>query len=71
MIQSHDQSEPDTGPPLTNLCSVQVQRVEQRVSLKKTVAVRLEQDLVQAQLAAGRGPKRTTEPGHTVVRTCC
>ncbi|KAM4553251.1 zinc finger C3H1 domain-containing protein [Fundulus diaphanus] len=43
----------------------QVQRVEKRVSLKKTVAVRLEHELMQAQLAAGRGPKRPTESSQT------
>ncbi|MEQ2197211.1 hypothetical protein XENOCAPTIV_025703 [Xenoophorus captivus] len=47
---------------------LQVQRVEQRVSLKKNVAVRLEQDLMQAQLVAGRGPKRPTESNETMVR---
>ncbi|KAM4734728.1 zinc finger C3H1 domain-containing protein isoform 2-T2 [Anableps anableps] len=44
----------------------QVQRVEQRVSLKKTSAVRLEHELMQAQLAAGRGSKRPTESSQTV-----
>lgn len=47
---------------------LQVQRVEKRVSLKKVVAVRLEQELMQAQLAAGRGPKRPAELSQTVVR---
>lgn len=35
-------------------------RVEHRVSIKKSLAARLEQELVQAQLAAGRAPKRQT-----------
>uniref|UniRef100_A0A3Q1EJ05 Zinc finger C3H1-type containing n=1 Tax=Acanthochromis polyacanthus TaxID=80966 RepID=A0A3Q1EJ05_9TELE len=40
----------------------QVHRVEHRVSMKKSVAVQLEQELLQAQMAAGRGPKRPAEP---------
>lgn len=41
-------------PPL------QVQRVEHRVSTKKSTAVRLEQELSHAQLMACRGAKRRT-----------
>lgn len=44
----------------------QVHRVEHRVSLKKTQTVRLERELAQAQLAAGRGPKRLTDSGLTL-----
>uniref|UniRef100_A0A3B3DNC9 Zinc finger C3H1-type containing n=1 Tax=Oryzias melastigma TaxID=30732 RepID=A0A3B3DNC9_ORYME len=39
----------------------QVQRVEQRVSVKKTQAVQLEKELIQAQVAAGQGAKRPAE----------
>uniref|UniRef100_A0A3P9IIA3 Zinc finger C3H1-type containing n=1 Tax=Oryzias latipes TaxID=8090 RepID=A0A3P9IIA3_ORYLA len=39
----------------------QVQRVEQRVSVKKTQAVHLEKELIQAQLAAGHGAKRPAD----------
>ncbi|TKS72888.1 Zinc finger C3H1 domain-containing protein [Collichthys lucidus] len=39
----------------------QVHRVEHRVSIKKSVAARLEQELTQAQLTAGRAPKRRTD----------
>lgn len=49
-------------------CPLQVQRIEQRVSMKKTLAVRLEHELLQAQLAAGRGSKRPTESNQTAVR---
>lgn len=58
------------GPPL------QVQRVEHRVSMKKSLAVRLEQELTHAQLMAGRGSKRRTGSAQTLVSlqhffTCC
>ncbi|XP_060892208.1 zinc finger C3H1 domain-containing protein-like isoform X3 [Labrus mixtus] len=43
----------------------QVHRVEHRVSIKKGVAVRLEQELAHAQLAAGRGPKRRADNTHS------
>lgn len=49
------------GPPL------QVQRVEHRVSMKKSLAVRLEQELTQAQLMAGRGSKRRADASQTRV----
>ncbi|XP_030587231.1 zinc finger C3H1 domain-containing protein isoform X2 [Archocentrus centrarchus] len=51
---------------LRKLCE-QVHRVEQRVSMKKTVAVRLEQELLQAQLASGRAPKRRADSSQTQV----
>lgn len=41
--------------------------MEQRVSVKKTVAVRLEQELVQAHLAAGRAPKRRADSSRPAV----
>ncbi|XP_054865361.1 zinc finger C3H1 domain-containing protein isoform X2 [Amphiprion ocellaris] len=40
----------------------QVHQVEHRVSMKKSLAVQLGQELLQAQLAAGKGPKRPAEP---------
>lgn len=46
----------------------QVQRVEQRVSVKKTQAVHLEKELIQAQLAAGQGAKRPADSTPSVVR---
>lgn len=48
-------------PPL------QVHRVEHRVSIKKSVAARLEQELVQAQLVAGRRAKRQAAFNHLPV----
>lgn len=47
---------------------VQVHRVEHRVSIKKSVAARLEQELAQAQLAVGRGSKRRTDSNQSLVR---
>ncbi|XP_061578269.1 zinc finger C3H1 domain-containing protein-like isoform X2 [Cololabis saira] len=44
----------------------QVHCVEQRVSQKKTLAVHLEQELLQAQLAAGRGQKRPMDSSQTL-----
>nr|XP_033490831.1 zinc finger C3H1 domain-containing protein-like isoform X2 [Epinephelus lanceolatus] len=44
----------------------QVHRVEHRVSIKKSVAARLEKELTEAQLAAGRGPKRRTDSSQTL-----
>ncbi|CAB1414938.1 unnamed protein product [Pleuronectes platessa] len=46
----------------------QVHRVEHRVSIKKSQAARQEQELAQAQLAAGRGSKRKSDPNQTPVR---
>ncbi|CAL8296963.1 unnamed protein product [Boreogadus saida] len=43
----------------------QVQRVEHRVAVKKDQAGKLEKELSQAQLAAGRGIKRRLEPNHS------
>ncbi|KAK0137109.1 Zinc finger C3H1 domain-containing protein [Merluccius polli] len=40
----------------------QVQRVEHRVSIKKDQAGKLEKELAQAQMAAGRGVKRRLDP---------
>lgn len=50
------------------LSPVQVHRVEHRVSIKRSLAVRLEQELTQAQLAAGRGSKRRPDANQTLVR---
>lgn len=47
---------------------MQVHRVEHRVSIKKGVAARLEQELSQAKLAAGRGFKRRTDSNQSLVR---
>lgn len=45
-----------------------MQRVEQRVSQKRTLEVRLKQEVNQAQLAAGRGTKRPTDSAQVAVR---
>lgn len=53
-------------------CCVQVHRVEHRVSIKKSLAARLEQELSHAQLAAGRGSKRRVDVNHSSqVRLTC
>ena len=44
-----------------------MQRVEHRVAVKKDQAGKLEKELSQAQLAAGRGIKRRLEPNHSKV----
>ncbi|CAL8358848.1 unnamed protein product [Lota lota] len=44
----------------------QVQRVEHRVAIKKDQAGKLEKELSQAQMAAGRGVKRRLEPNHSM-----
>lgn len=46
---------------------LQVQRVEHRVTEKKSQAVRFEQELSHAQLMANRGTKRKTNPGGLLV----
>lgn len=56
---------PDHPPTACDL--LQVQRVEHRVTVKKSLAVRLEQELSQAQLMANRGTKRKNASGQLVV----
>lgn len=46
---------------------LQVQRVEHRVTEKKSQAVRFEQELSNAQLLANRGTKRKMNPGGLLV----
>lgn len=54
---------------LTPTPPLQVQRVEHRVSMKKTLAARLEQELARARQLVGRGPKRQAEANHMQVST--
>lgn len=50
-------------------CDVlQVQRVEHRVTLKRSLAVRFEQELSQARLVANRASKRKITSGQMLVR---
>lgn len=46
---------------------LQVQRVEHRVTIKKSLAVRFEQELSQAKLMANRGTKRKVNSGQSLV----
>lgn len=54
---------------LLSVCDArQVQRVEHRVTVKKSLAVRLEQELSHAQLVANRATKRKINSGQMLVR---
>lgn len=54
---------------MCDLCGgLQVQRVEHRVTLKKSLAVRFEQELSHAQLVANRATKRKINSGQMLVR---
>lgn len=54
---------------MCDVCDVlQVQRVEHRVTVKKSLAVRFEQELSHAQLVANRATKRKMNSGQMLVR---
>lgn len=50
-----------------SVCDLQVHQVKQRVTVKKSQAVRFEQELSHAQLTANRGIKRNMNFGQLPV----